>query len=121
MAQGYQPILLDGMKGDVEAWVKECEVCEGKKTPQQTKGPLFSITHPERPFEMLGIDFLGPLPDTDNGSRYVLVLTDYATRWVEAFATKDMKASTVARILIDEIICRHSAPKELLSDTVLSI
>ena len=25
-----------------------------------------SITHPEKPFEMVGIDFLGPLPATEN-------------------------------------------------------
>lgn len=56
------------------------------------------------------------MPDTDNGNRHILVITDYATRWAEAFATKDQKASTVAQILIDEIICRYSAPREILSD-----
>ena len=44
------------------------------------------------------------------------MITDYATRWVEAFPTKDRKATTVAKILVDEIICRHGAPRELLSD-----
>ncbi len=51
---------------------------------------------------MLGIDFVGPLTETDDGNKYILVITDYATRWVEAFATEDIKAMTVAKILIDE-------------------
>ena len=74
------------------------------------------ITHPSVPFEMIRIDFLGPLPTTEDGNSHILVITDYATRWVEAFATKDQKAETVANILINEIICRHSAPRQMLSD-----
>ena len=35
---------------------------------------------------------------------------------MEAFPTEDRKATTVAKILVNEIICRHGAPRELLSD-----
>lgn len=56
------------------------------------------------------------MTETNEGHKYVLVITDYATRWVEAFHTRDTKASTVAKILINEVISRHSAPKEMLAD-----
>jgi hypothetical protein len=46
----------------------------------------------------------------------LLVITDYATRWAEAFATQDSTAVTVAEILIKKIIARHGAPRKLLSD-----
>ena len=65
---------------------------------------------------MIGIDFVGPLPKTENGNQWLLVITDYATRWVEAFPTRDSKARTVAEILIKQIIARYGAPKKLLSD-----
>ena len=105
-----------GMKNDVRNWVSSCKVCAGKKNPQSQNIPIHSITHPTKPFEMIGVDFIGPLTETDNGNKHILVFTDYATRWVEAFPTKDQKADTVARIFIEEIICRHSAPSTLLSD-----
>jgi hypothetical protein len=38
-----------------------------------------------RPFEMLAMDFL-ELPRTPCGNRYVLLVSDYFTKWVEAFA-----------------------------------
>jgi hypothetical protein len=79
--------------------------------PKQQPLPTVST-----PFDRLSMDFVGPLPATKNGNRYILVLVDYATRWPEAFATKDMKATTVASILVDEIMCRHGAPVEILSD-----
>ncbi len=104
------------MRCDVEDWIESCPICAARKNPSSGQTALGSITHPDKPFDTIGIDFLGPLTETDTGNRYVLVITDYATRWVEAFPTRDMKAATVAKILINEIICRHSAPKEILSD-----
>ena len=47
----------------------------------------------------------GPLPETDQGSKYVLVAVDYFTRWVEAYAISNQEAMTVARKLVDEMFC----------------
>lgn len=104
------------MRDDITNWVRSCPVCSSKKDPIPGREILHPLSQPDLPFDRIGIDYIGPLPDTDNGNRHILVITDYATRWAEAFATKDQKASTVAQILIDEIICRYSAPREILSD-----
>ena len=45
-----------------------------------------------------------------------VVHKDYLTKWVEAFHTADQKATTIARLLVQNIICRHGIPQELLSD-----
>ena len=74
------------------------------------------IDPPERPFEMMGVDILGPLTQTINGNKYIVVFTDYVTRWPEAFAIKNMEAKTIAKVFVNEIVSRHSAPKVLLSD-----
>ena len=67
------------------------------------------------PFHRVGIDLL-QLPLTTKGNRQVIVATDYLTKWVEARALPDKTASSVAGFLYEDIICRHGAPKELLSD-----
>jgi hypothetical protein len=56
---------------------------------------------------MVGIDFVGTLPETANGNRYLLVAQDYLTKWPFARATKDARAITVAQFIYDEIICTH--------------
>ena len=44
------------------------------------------------------------------------MFVDYLTKWVEAFAVSDQCAQTIARLLVEEVICRHGAPQKLLSD-----
>ena len=105
-----------GLRDDVGQWIRSCKVCAARKAPFRQKAPLHSITHPRKPFDLIGIDFVGPLRESDDGNTWLIVITDYLTKWVEAFPTKDSKATTVARILVDEIISRHGAPKEILSD-----
>ena len=41
------------------------------------------------PMEMIGLDFIGPLPSTEAGNKHVLVVVDYFTKWVEAFPLPD--------------------------------
>jgi hypothetical protein len=74
------------------------QVMLNMRSEQTSAAKLNPISRAVKPFELLGIDFASPLPETDNDNRYVLVLTDYLTRL--GFATRDMKASTVARILV---------------------
>ena len=55
-------------------------------------------------------------PPPSKGSRYIVVLSDYLTRWVEAFPVPSVEATVIARLLVNEIISRHMAPRVLLSD-----
>jgi hypothetical protein len=43
-------------------------------------------------------------------------MVDYLTKWPEVVALPDSKAKTVARAFVEQIVCRHGAPKSLLSD-----
>ena len=62
------------------------------------------------------MDILGPLPETERGNRYILVIGDYFTRWKEVFAMKDMEAVTVAKFLVYDVICHFGVPDSLHTD-----
>src|SRR5438093_6972520 len=62
------------------------------------------------------MDFLGPFKGTITGKKNILVVMDYLTKYPECFATENQNAETVAKILVEEIICRHGAPKQILTD-----
>ncbi len=65
---------------------------------------------------MVAVDILGPFPESNQGNIYILVVGDYFTRWMEAFAIPNQEATTVARILTQEVFCRFSPPEQLHSD-----
>ena len=62
------------------------------------------------------LDILGPLPETERGNKYILVIGDYFSKWVEAYPVPDEKAETVAQKLVTEFACRFGVPLELHSD-----
>ena len=38
---------------------------------------------------------------------YVIVFVDCLTKWVEAYALSDQTSETIARVLVDNVICQH--------------
>ena len=105
-----------GMYKDVEHWCKSCTECSTRKSPRNSKkAPLLPIPV-EGAFDRVAVDVLGPLPPSNKGNRYIVVFSDYLTRWCEAFPVPSVEATLIARLLVDEIISRHGAPRVLLSD-----
>ncbi|MEM7284290.1 MAG: DDE-type integrase/transposase/recombinase, partial [Pseudomonadota bacterium] len=101
---------------DVVAYCNQCVKCATRKNPsKKTRYPLQPLPV-DGPFDRIAVDYLGPLPQTEKGNRYLLVFSDYLTKWPEVFPTADQTAETVARLLTEQVICRHSAPRQLLSD-----
>lgn len=60
--------------------------------------------------QLVEMDIVGPFPESETGNRYILVVSDYFTKWVEAFAIPNQEAPTIARILVDEFFCRFPLP-----------
>lgn len=101
---------------DVQEWCRHCDLCAQKRGPQKKiKAPLgkYNVGFP---MERIAIDVLGPLPTTDAGNKYIVIIADYFTKWVEAFATSNHEARTVAELLAKEIVCRFGVPQIIHSD-----
>ena len=68
------------------------------------------------PMEKVALDIMGPLPRSNRGNRYLLVLSDYFTKWVEAYAIPNQEAITVARKFVEEFVCRFGVPLSVHTD-----
>jgi hypothetical protein len=65
---------------------------------------------------LIGIDYCGPFKITPRGNQYVLVITDYFSRYVSATALPNCTADTTAITLFNEYICRYGIPGTIISD-----
>ena len=65
---------------------------------------------------MVAADIKGPFPTTTNGNKYILVASDYITKWVEAYAIPNQEAITIAGKLVDNMFCHFGLPEQLHSD-----
>lgn len=105
-----------GHTEDVRRWCQTCLTCAARKSPApRNKAKLVSI-YPGYPLQLVAMDLLGPLPESTNKNSYVLVVTDYFTRYTEAYALPNQEARTVACKLVNEFFFRFSLPEQLHSD-----
>ena len=102
------------MRKDIEEYIRTCWNCQVRGKPSGR-----NELHPTKigePFEVIGIDIVGPLNETGRGNKYIVVAVDYFTKWVEAKALKEATANEVTEFLWEDIICRHGCPKKIISD-----
>ena len=102
------------MYEDIKEYVKACDSCQ--KRGKFRKNQLLHPIPVGEPFHQIGIDFVGPLPTTTKGNKYIIVAMDYLTKWPEARPVPVATAEQVSNFLYDEIISRHGCPAKILSD-----
>ena len=105
-----------GYHSSIERWCKRCSECQKRNqhTPC-TRGQMKTYIVGE-PLERISIDILGPVPRTHRGNKYILVVTDYFTRYAEAYSLPNIEAVTVADKLLEEFICRFGVSLQIHTD-----
>ena len=64
------------MATNIEAFCKSCGKCQTNKTDTlKPQGFLHSLPIPDKPWQLVGMDFMGPLPRS-LGNDYLLVIID---------------------------------------------
>ena len=100
----------------VKVWCRCCADCAARKSPgQRRRAPLQSM-QAGYPMQIIAVDIVGPFSPVQSGNNYVLVVSDYFSKWMEAFAIPNQEAVTVAEKLVEEVFCRFSIPEQLHSD-----
>jgi len=95
-----QKFFWPGYTNSVREWCRTCSNCAARKSPTQKQCGALQNVRTGYPLEMVAADIMGPLPTSKQGKRYILVVSDYFTRRVEAYAIPNQEAITVAQKLI---------------------
>ena len=104
-----------GIHNYVKDWINNCERCVKSKMPHvPVRTPLGHLTA-TRPLQIVAMDYTVLEPSSD-GRENVLVLTDVFTKYTIAVATRNQRAETVARVLVNEWFFVFGVPLRLHSD-----
>ena len=98
------------MDRDAEKRCAECYGCQ-MVTKNVPPPPLKSTPLPNKPWEEVAVDLMGPLPSGE----HLLVLVDYYSRWIEVDVIRTTSSKTIIHCL-DAQFARHGLPKGLRTD-----
>lgn len=103
------------MSADISKHCSRCAACQSRRSPvPRPQAPLISIS-PDRPFEIVAVD-ITELPLSTKGNRYVLVMMDLYTKFVNLYPLKDQTAISVAGCIFNHYIPQHGVLDALHSD-----
>lgn len=106
------------LKDAVKKFIRECQICQRNRADSSSASPtpLRPIPPSGMPFERWGMDFVGPLPESKSGNKYIVTAIDYATRWVVAKAYPDKSAASVMNFFYNHIVMEYGPPYEIITD-----
>ena len=109
------------MSEDVQHFCKTCVTCKRRKPDNQKPyGLLNPLAVPTDMWEVIGIDFVGLLPESDDCDGLYNAITtviDLLTRMVHLIPSRiNYNANQVAELVFSEVYCLHGLPKRIISD-----
>lgn len=105
------------MYGDVVKFIESCDICTAHK--HQNHATLGEMGRPKicsRPFQVISIDLVGPLPITRNQNSYIFVITCCFAKYCLLFPIRRATAAVVTRILEENVFLVHGVPSTIVLD-----
>uniref|UniRef100_A0A2N9GXX6 Integrase catalytic domain-containing protein n=1 Tax=Fagus sylvatica TaxID=28930 RepID=A0A2N9GXX6_FAGSY len=117
----YQLLLTLGyywptMKKDTADFVKSCHTCQLQANLIHTHPTSLQNMATPWPFHTWGLDLIGPINPSSGGCIWILVATEYFTKWVEAIPLRKATGAAVANFIREHIITRFGIPHKIISD-----
>ncbi|GJR18293.1 reverse transcriptase domain-containing protein [Tanacetum coccineum] len=104
------------MPREARDMIRACNDCQiHRPVPRNPQQPLTPITAPW-PFYKWGIDIAGPFPEGPGKVKFLIVVMDYSTKWIEAKAVATIIGNKVKKFVWDNIVCRFGLLGEIILD-----
>eukprot|EP00253_Pinus_taeda_P006346 PITA_06346 len=101
---------------DAKKYVRACDSCHRMGQPNHRDEMPLNPQVILEPFERWALDFISPINPPSNQRVYILVCTDYMTKWVEAKTLIRANEESILTFLFEEIFVRFGLPRELVTN-----
>ena len=100
---------------DSHAWNRKCIKCAMFAGNERLSAMPLHLVQVEQPFMRWGIDFIGAIhPPSNAGHKWILMTTDYFTRWMKAIALKESNETAVLNFY-EDIVTRFGTPDSFIA------
>lgn len=107
-----------GISQDCKKYVQSCKECNISKNPYLQPIAHLGQYHSGIPMERIHIDIIGPFTESVRGNRYIVMMIDQFTKWLECYGVPKQGAEQVAMSLVEGFIARLGCPLQIHSDQV---
>ena len=115
-ARLLQSVYWYNLKSDVKWYITKCDICASDKIPAKTPRAPMGHLKSGAPWDTLALDYLGPFPRTPRGNKYILVMTDHFTKYVEVIPVPNQHAEDCADRILNDFVSRWGTPLRIHSD-----
>jgi len=92
--------IWNGMRAYIRQAIAECPCCQKMSQIKPAIHVPPTTLAAYAPMVKISMDTIGPLDEDENGFKYVLVIIDHFTRWVELYATRTVSAEEATPLLL---------------------
>ena len=105
------------IQSDIKKYINGCEVCQRTKSKRSQPAALLNPNKtPTRPWEIVTVDFIGPLPESQ-GYNAIMVVVDRFTKGAHFIPTTiEITSLGTAKEFRDHVFVHHGLPRKIISD-----
>ncbi|KAK8951440.1 hypothetical protein KSP39_PZI003040 [Platanthera zijinensis] len=111
-----QSYFWPALRKDAEEFARRCRKCQEFAPLQLLPAQRLRIITAPWPFAIWGLDLVGPFPQASGQRKFLLVMVDYFSKWLEVKALAKVTSQVVKNFGWGEIICRHGLPLAIVTD-----
>ena len=104
------------LKADVRLYCRLCSTCQMCAKRQQPIHAPMQMFQAGAPWEVVGVDFVGPVPATKHNHRYILTIVDHFSRLTVLVPLKNQSAQATINAIVDRWIAYYGVPLVIHSD-----
>lgn len=105
------------MEMDIRNYVRNCEVCKAAKpTNEIQRAPMGNQRKTDRPWQIIQLDFIGPLPRSKRGFCYILVVIDTFSKFVRLCPLRQATTKGTINYLENDVFMLFGVPEIVIFD-----
>lgn len=108
--------IWKNMSKDIAKFVDNCHECKVNKPKRKVIEPQVLTATPQRAFQKVIIDTIGPLAKSENNNAYILTMMCDLTKYLIPVAIPSKEAQIVARAIFFHLVLIHGPVSEIITD-----